>query len=370
MGNNTDEMSETYRRIRKKRARARRKRQRRIKLIKMCVSAGLVVLVAGSLVFKIAGKNNAEHIYGADDAAVDVTSDISQTDLLTSYISEPETETEEETQAQPVIEYPKVPSYYTSIPASEVNAPYQALYSVDDNELIAGRQAMENIYPASMTKVMTLIVAVEHIDDFNKTFEMTAEIIDPLVDQQASRAGFDPGENVSAEDLLYGLALPSGADCAVALAQMTAGSEEQFVVWMNEKCSELGLKNTHFMNTSGLYNSRQYTTPLEIAMIMSYAMKNEKCAEVLSTYQHTTQSTAQHPEGILLTSTMFSRMYGNEVENVLIKAGKTGYTDEAGNCLVSYAVKDGKAYIGVSAGAANRWHVIYDAFTLYGNYIK
>lgn len=110
---------------------------------------------------------------------------------------------------------------------------------------------------------------------------------------------------------------------------------------MNEKCEELGLQNTHFMNASGLHNENQYTTPVEMAMILAYAMQNPECAKILSIYQHTTAPLASHPEGILLTSTMFGRMYGTEVPNVTIQAGKTGYTQEAGNCLVSYAEKTG-----------------------------
>lgn len=116
-----------------------------------------------------------------------------------------------------------------------------------------------------MTKVMTLIVAVEQLQDLNQTYALSYELLDPLVREQASRAGFDPGEMVTAKDYLYGLVLPSGADAAVALSIMTAGSEEAFADLMNQKCSEIGLKNTHFMNASGLYDEQQYTTPVEMA---------------------------------------------------------------------------------------------------------
>lgn len=104
-------------------------------------------------------------------------------------------------------------------------------------------------------------------------------------------------------------------------------------------------------------------------MIMEYAMSNEVCAKVLGTYQYTTASTPQHTEGIHLTSTMFSRMVGNEVPGVTIKAGKTGYTDEAHNCLVNFAEKDGKEYVTVMAAAGNRWYVIFDGFKIYERYL-
>ena len=138
---------------------------------------------------------------------------------------------------------------------------------------------------------------------------------------------------------------------------------------MNEKCDELGLKNTHFCNQSGLHDENQYTTPAEMALIMKYAMSNEECAKVLGTYQYTTEATPQHPQGISLTSTMFSRMYGNEVEGVTIKAGKTGYTDQAHNCLVNYAVKGDKEYVTVMAAAGNRWYVIFDGFKILERYL-
>ena len=136
-----------------------------------------------------------------------------------------------------------------------------------------------------MTKVMSLIIAVENIQDLNKTYRFGFEELNNLYIQQASVAGFSVDEEVTANDLLYGLALPSGADAAYGIAQITAGSEEEFVKLMNEKCEEMGLKNTHFCNPSGLHDVNQYTTPAEMAMIMEYAMSNEVCAKVL--WKHT-----------------------------------------------------------------------------------
>ena len=268
------------------------------------------------------------------------------------------------------VKYPEKAENYTELTSAELLSPYIAVIDVTNNKIVAGRNAEARIYPASMTKVMTLIVAVENVKSMDDKFTMTSEIIDPLYRDSASRAGFEPGEEVTARDLMYGLILPSGADGAVGLAQMIAGSEEAFVELMNKKCEELGLKNTHFTNTSGLHNENHYTTPVEMAMILEYAMNNETCAKILSTYQYTTEVTEKHPEGILLTSTMFSRMYGNEVPGVEIKAGKTGYTQEARHCLVSYAESDGSKYVAVTAGAEGKWNVVYDDFKLYGDFCK
>ena len=241
--------------------------------------------------------------------------------------------------------------------------------SLDDGKVIFQFQQDEKIFPASLTKIMTCILAIENINNLEATITLEPEMFDELYAQNASMAGFLPGENAKIIDILYGNILPSGGECSIALAEYVAGSEQAFVELMNEKAKALGMNNTHFMNASGLYDEQQYTTPVEMAMIMQYAMQNPTCAEVLSTYQYTTTPTAQHPEGIKLSSTMFSRMYGNEVENVTIMAGKTGYTQEAGNCLVSYAQKNGHHYVALTAGASYKWHVIFDDFEIYKTYL-
>lgn len=235
-----------------------------------------------------------------------------------------------------------------------------------NHKVIAEKHGDTKIYPASMTKVMTLIVAVENIKNLDDTFTVTNEIIDPLIEEEASRAGFDPGEKVTVRDLLYGAILPSGADATIALADYVAGSEREFVELMNKKVNKMGLKNTHFMNSSGLHDEFHYSTPHEMALIMEYAIKNETCKKILSTYQYTTSKTEQHTDGIELYSTMFSRMYGNEAETVSIIAGKTGYTTEGGNCLVSYAENEsGGKYVLVTTDATGSYMPIYDAIDAY-----
>lgn len=342
---------------RKKSAALKRKRARRLRRIKLGLLGMAVTIIAASCILyavqnsKNGGNPTASENNQAMQAALEAAAQV---------------QAEEQEQK---LKYPAISANYVEIVSEDVMSPYIALLDVENSEVIAGRSCNEKIYPASMTKVMTLIVAVENIKDLNQTYSLSYEQIDPLVKEQASRAGFDPGEQVTAKDYLYGLVLPSGADAAVALSNITAGSEEAFAELMNKKCEELGLKNTHFTNSSGLYDEEQYTTPIEMALIMQYAMTNETCAEVLSTYQYTTTATSEHPEGLLLTSTMFSRMYGTEVEGVTITAGKTGYTQEAGNCLVSYAEKDGHHYVALTAGASYKWHTIFDDFEIYENYL-
>lgn len=327
-------------------------------IIKVSALSILILVVIIAIVIKIEASSNVDNTNNAQVVAISLDATEEQNEV----------QTETPTVQKKTYIYPTMSSSYVDITSSTVKSPYISLLDVENNQIIAGRECDKRIFPASMTKVMTLIVAVENLKSFDDTFTMTSEILYPLVKENATRAGFDSGEVVSANNLLYGLILPSGADAAIALADMISGSEEEFVNLMNQKCEELGLKNTHFVNTSGLHDDNHYTTPIEMAMILNYAMKNATCAKILSTYQYTTTPSEQHPEGILLTSTMFSKMYGDEAEGVVITSGKTGFTSEAMCCLTSYAVKDGKHYIAVTAGAGNMWNVIFDDFDIYKNY--
>lgn len=250
----------------------------------------------------------------------------------------------------------------------EISSKYGILIDLNSNEVIAQKNSDTVMYPASLTKIMTLLVAVENIDNLDARYTFSAELIDPLVADEASRAGFEPGETVTMRDILYGAILPSGADATSAIADYVAGNEANFVELMNKKVTELGLKHTHFSNASGLHDKKHYTTVHDIAVILKESMKNPVCAEILSTYTYTTEKNTYHPDGIELYSTMFSRMYGNEAVGVNIKAGKTGYTTEGGNCLASYAVANDKEYILVTADAKGQYKPIYDAITVYAQY--
>ena len=339
-------------------ARIRRKRQAKLRRIKRNILCGIILVAVTFLAVQFIRHIVPDIQKHKELKQNAVLADTQTADDIITVIQE-----------KPVFKYALKSVTYKEMSDTDIQSPYVALLDVTDNEFIAGRQLNTRIYPASMTKVMSLIIAVENINSLDETYKFGFEELNYLYIQQASVAGFSVDEEVKAKDLLYGLILPSGADAAYGVARLAAGSEEAFVELMNKKCEELGLKNTHFCNPSGLHDENQYTTPAEMALIMEYAMSNEECAKVLGTYQYTTEATPQHPQGISLTSTMFSRMYGNEVEGVSIKAGKTGYTDEAHNCLVNFAQKDGKEYVTVMAAAGNRWYVIFDGFKIFERYL-
>ena len=220
-----------------------------------------------------------------------------------------------------------------------------------------------------MTKVMTVLVAAEHIENWDETFTMTQSIIDPLFLADASMAGFVHGEAVSMTELLYGAVLPSGAEATQALASVTAGSEEAFAALMNEKAQALGLKDTHFVDASGLHDENHYTTLSDMAIIMQAALDNPHCREVLTSVNHTSPATAQNPEGVAMTNRFLYRIRPQQTGNVDIQAAKTGYTAQAMNCCVSYGImENGRAAICVTAHAWTGDYCIADHLALYGTY--
>lgn len=258
-----------------------------------------------------------------------------------------------------------------AIPATN-DARYAIIIDKRDNTIVASRKPKARAYPASTTKIMTLLTAVEHIVDYSHTFTMSYEITDPLFVEEASVAGFLNGETVNMTDLLYGMILPSGADAAMALAIHIAGSEENFVRLMNEKVDELGLTGTHFDNVTGLHSETNYSTVYDMAIILDAAMQNPVCKKILSTYQYTTAKTSHHPEGILLSSTLFTYMYGTEPETATIQGGKTGFVNESGYCIASYGSNNTtkNEYIVVTFGNSARMPAFFGQIDLYKEYVK
>ena len=243
------------------------------------------------------------------------------------------------------------------------------LIDLESNTVLVQKNADARIYPASMTKVMTVLVAAEHIENWDETFTMTQSIIDPLFLADASMAGFVHGEEVSMTELLYGAVLPSGAEATEALAIVTAGSEEAFAALMNEKAQELGLKDTHFVDASGLHDENHYTTLSDMAIIMQAALDNPHCREVLTSVNHTSPATTQNPEGVAMTNRFLYRIRPQQSGNVDIQAAKTGYTAQAMNCCVSYGImENGRAAICVTAHAWTGDYCIADHLALYGTY--
>ena len=226
----------------------------------------------------------------------------------------------------------------------------------------------ERMYPASMTKVMTAIVAIEALPGLQKQITLSGDDIDQLYKHDATQAGFQLGEKVTALDLLYGVMLPSGAECCLALAQDISGSEAKFVEKMNEKAKKLGMDGTHFCDCTGLHDPEHYSPARDIAVLMRYAVHNPVFRKIAQAVRHTSQGTNLHPDGITYYSSMLKNMPDPSVTGGEILGGKTGYTDVAGHCLASFARIKDREYILVTAGAYSDNDPIphiEDAYTIY-----
>ena len=252
----------------------------------------------------------------------------------------------------------------------DIAAPSAILMDAATGTVLYEKNASERLRPASVTKVMTLLVAAENLPDLDATFTMTQAIIDPLYLAGASMAGYVNGETVTMRDLLYGAVVPSGAEATEALAQAVAGSEEAFVAMMNEKAAALGLANTHFMNTSGLHDENHYSTVREIALILQAALETETCTEILSAENYRASETEQHPDGLAMTNKFLYRVHHEYALNgAEITAAKTGYTAEAMNCCASAGTTpDGRSVICVTANAWTGDFCIEDHIALYTKY--
>lgn len=249
---------------------------------------------------------------------------------------------------------------------SGINSPYAVLMQVRGGRVIGEINGDQQMYPASMTKIMTTIVAIENLKDLDQEITLTNEMFAGLYEQDATQAGFQPGETVRAIDLLYGVMLPSGAECCIALADTISGSEADFVTLMNEKAAKLGMSGTNFCDTTGLHDANHYSTAKDIAVLLKYALRNDTFREIIESPYHSTPATNIHPDGITFYSTMFKNLSDTVVTDGQIMGGKTGYTGEAGHCLASFAEIDGTEYILVTGGASGTGipH-INDALTVY-----
>lgn len=248
-------------------------------------------------------------------------------------------------------------------------SPYAILVDTSSGTVINEYNSRDKIYPASLTKIMTAILAIENTSDLGQSITLPDEIFPPLYAQNASMAGFQPDEEVVLKDLLYGVMLPSGAECCIAFAEHIAGSEEQFVSLMNEKAKELGMEHTHFTNSTGLHDPEHYSTVEDISILLQYALENDDFRAAFTSSRYSTHSSEQHPDGFTFRSTMFKYMDNTEVVGGEFLGGKTGYTEEAGLCLASLAQINGKEYILVTAKAngthqTEQFHIL-DAINVY-----
>lgn len=255
----------------------------------------------------------------------------------------------------------------------EISSTNAILIDISSGEILAEKSPDEKIFPASITKIMTAIIALEHFQDTEVSLEVSNLIFSYLVEQNASVAGFAAGEKVKVIDLLYGVLLPSGADACLTLANAVAGNEQAFAKKMTEKAHELGAINTNFINSTGLHDKNHYTTVRDLSTILTYALKNNTFKTIFTTEKYTTSSTNKHLDGLTFSNSTFTAFKRAGIANNYVLGGKTGYTGEAALCLATFAKKNEREYVLVTVGAstpnASRGtnHVV-DANYIYKNF--
>lgn len=228
---------------------------------------------------------------------------------------------------------------------------YISMLNRQDKSIEYEENHEKKAYPASLTKIMTAIVALEHIENLSELAPIDIETYRIMVDRNSSMAGFYGNEQVTYRDLLYGTILSSGGEAANSLAIHVAGSTTDFVKLMNEKAKELSLKNTQFTNPEGLHDENQYTTAYDMAKLLDYALDDGDFKAIFTKERFNTTSTLDHPNGILLESTVLSKLNRDDSSGVSIIGGKSGTTGQAGQCWATLGLVDGHEYIVIVMGA-------------------
>lgn len=234
---------------------------------------------------------------------------------------------------------------------TKVKSPNVILIDYQTGETVAEKGSTASVFPASLTKIMTVAVALDHLVDFNQEVTMQEEYFEGLYEARASITGFREDEVTTVGDLLYGAILPSGADACLALAYLIAGSEADFVTLMNEKAEELGMSETHYTNATGLHDVKNLSSVADIATLTHTTLQNPVFYEIFTTMQYEVTATNMNEAGFLMNSTVFNSLLKYPELNGLIIGGKTGFTEQAGLCLASIAQIEDKKYILITAGA-------------------
>ena len=281
----------------------------------------------------------------------------------------------------PVLAWPAYPAAYCTLtlntaPTATEAGQWPTLEEIEGKAWLVldcqtGETLIENnadlaAYPASTTKIMTAILALE-IGGLDRTVTVSEAAVD--LEAGSSKVGFLAGEEVNLNDVLYGLMIPSGNDAANILAEALAGSQAEFVALMNEKAKFLGMSSSNFVNPSGLHDDTHVVTARDLANLAAYAMKNQSFREIVSTSSYSMAATNKHPYrgwALFNNTNRFLQFGDSALKSDLIASFsgiKTGSTSKAGNNLVSAAMtKSGHELICVLLGVSpsNRSGNVYN----------
>ena len=260
------------------------------------------------------------------------------------------------------------------IPIYDLDLQSQNYILVDPKtgQTLAEKNHDASIHPASITKVLTVITAIEALGEtsLDTLYTIPPEVFEGL-DPIASVAGFQEGDQVTLNDLLHGIMLPSGADATRAISSYLTQDPEKLVVKMNRLAQRIGMKNSHFVNTSGLDDPKHLTTLDDLALLLRYALENPTFESIYKTETYLTSSTPSHPNGIELTNESLS--VAHQKGYTMIKGAKSGTTDLAERALSSVAEDASQSYIFISTNAPfeNRLYTqVIDHGTVYQHVIE
>lgn len=237
-------------------------------------------------------------------------------------------------------------------PPTEPNAQSVLVVNLDTDTIVYEKNADQKMYPASLTKIMTCLLALENTEDLDSvSVPVNRSAFDDL-GTGYSNAGLTVGETLSMRDLLYCLMLNSACESANIIAESVSGSVQDFVSTMNTRAADLGMASTHFENAHGLPNDNQYTTARDLYKLVTYCKDLPVFMEICSSTRYNIEETSQHKAHTLYTTNlMMEPVTGAKYYDSRVKGIKTGYTPDAGRCLISTASADGYTYLCIVMGA-------------------
>ena len=246
---------------------------------------------------------------------------------------------------------------------SDTTSEAAGLFDITDGQVMYSKNAFERLYPASITKVMTALIAIKY-GDLTDTVTVTEDAV--ITEAGATLAGIHPGDQLTMEQLLYGLMLPSGNDAGAAIAVHMAGSIDAFAELMNREAQKLGATGTHFMNPHGLTNADHYTTAYDLYLIFNEALKQPEFRKVTGTTSYTADYIDGSGNPVSTTwegGNWYMVAQRQTPDGLTVFSGKTGTTSAAGFCLIM-ASRDQKEkeYISVVLKAPSR-PGLYDNMT-------
>nr|WP_093047343.1 D-alanyl-D-alanine carboxypeptidase family protein [Salipaludibacillus aurantiacus] len=214
----------------------------------------------------------------------------------------------------------------------------------DTGTVLFEKNSHEQLPPASMTKVMTMLLIMEAIEDGRLTWDDKVRTSERAASMGGSQIFLEPGEEMTVKEMMKGIAIASGNDASVAMAEHLAGSENEFAAKMNEKAKSLGLENTHFVNSNGLPAENHYSSAYDLAVIGKELLRHEAITEFTSLYEDYLRKDSDDPFWLVNTNKLVKFYPG-------VDGLKTGFTREAKYCLTASANKDGMRMISVVMGA-------------------